>query len=872
MKSLLILLLALGCGSDETAKKKKGGKKSAEAAADIDTTPIVAPGAPATPRPITTDTRSGAVAWRLLDHLGEGRYTFPTAGAPVGVDGTFDLGREWTNEGRRRGGWNAWSVPLPFDTNMPRPNYAPMGAKLYADGKEVAFSTRIAAPTTEPVASWYVDHGRIVMMAADDPKGWAEAPKLVVEELATQLRQRQLATSGLSPADFARTVHAYERTHRPGLYLPGGSTAEFTAAIPAKGALRFGMGLLDDPLSGAVKGDGVELRITLDGVELWKKHVEAKTGHTDMKVDLPAGAARSGVLRFESTAGKDTEGDYLVVTAPYLVNTDAGAPRRILVVGVDTLRHDTLSANGYTKPTTPELDQWLAQSVQFANAWSPAPRTKPSFRTAFTGRIPSQAGGSPTIAEVLGPAGFVTGGVVANIHLVPRFGFNDGMDSWEYENGAKATVQVDRALAFLEAHKEEDTYTFVHLMDPHTFYDAPEFWRTPFEKDLSRPANLRQQFNRWQIYSLMKKRRLSDDAKTWIRAQYDAEVAYTSHELSRLLAAVEKLPGDTLTVIHSDHGEEFWDHGAFEHNHSLYDELVRVELAIRPPGGWAGAPKVSDNVGLVDIAATIFDFAGVPADRRPPTNGTSLRPFVDPARAAEAPALSTALFARPLPLGHMRYNRDRWGVVFQKYKYILHTSAGNEELYDLVADPEEKNNLARDADATSLGQMRAALEKATGWPVRKGYRVRVGPAPEPTTFTFQAPILAASVMDPELNQDIRANLEWGETPVRLPAEVGTIVLSEDRKTVTFTPGSHPLGGTIFIQCEVDPCPDGTLVMGSVKTPVEPSRSAGGTLYAIEPGWVLVPTDSPDDVDTAHGVSQTETEQLESLGYLRSGDE
>ncbi len=870
MKTLVLLLAALGCGSDDDAKKP--APKKGERAPAPDPIPVVAPDAPSTPRSMSLERASGSVVWRLLDHLGEGTYAFPSSKAPTAIDGHFKLGSDWKNEGRRKRGWTAWSVALPFQTSMPRPNYAPMGAKLIANGKQIAFVTSISAPTAEPVASWYVDSGRIIMLAADDPKSWSQPPELVVDELATQLRQRHLSQSGLSPAEFASTSHNHDRQHRPGLFLPGGATAEFTASLPAKGSLRFGLALLQDPLTGAVKGDGLDLRISLDGVEVWKGRVEAKPGHADQTVVLPEGLARTGRLRFESLAGPTDEGDHLVVTAPYVVNTAAGSPRRILVVGIDTLRWDTLSANGYEHSTSPELDQWLAQSVQFTNAWAPAPRTKPSFRTAFTGRFPTNAAGARTIAEVLAPEGFVTGGVVANVHLVPRFHFNDGMDFWEYENGAKGTVQVDRALAHLKAHQNEDTFTFVHIMDPHTFYNAPAFYKRQFDADLERPSQLRQQFNRWQIYGLMKKRRLGSEAKEWIRAQYDAEVAYTSHEVSRLLAEVEKLPGETLTILHSDHGEEMWDHGAFEHNHSLYNELVHVELAVRPPGGWAGAPKVSDNVGLVDLAATIFDFAGVPAERRPPTDGQSLRPLIDPAAAAGRAALTAQLFSRPLPLGHLRYSRDRWGVVYQKYKYILHSATGNQELYDLSADPLEENNLSSKADALSLGQMRDALSKATGWPVLPGFRIRVGPTPTVTTLTFKAPIRSASVMNPELNEEVRANLEWGETPKTLPTDIGVVVVSADRKTVTFTPGPRPLGGTLYLQCDAEPCPAGTLQMGSVTTPFQAATSAGGTLYAIQPGWILVPSDSHDDLKDQQAVTSAETDQLEALGYLHRDED
>ena len=120
-----------------------------------------------------------------------------------------------------------------------------------------------------------------------------------------------------------------------------------------------------------------------------------------------------------------------------------------------------------------------------------------------------------------------------------------------------------------------------------------------------------------------------------------------------------------------------------------------------------------------------------------------------------------------------------------------------------------------------------------------------------------------------ISPEIRANLEWGETPKTLRSDIGTVQLAADRKSFTFTPGPRPLGGTIFLQCEAEPCPAGTLTMGSVTTPVVAATSAGGTLYAIQPGWILVPSDNQDDAATAAPMSSTEAAQLESLGYLHT---
>ena len=860
MISPFAALLVLGCSGGADDAPKPGDRAA----------PITPPAAPTTPAAMGLERGTGAIVWQALDHLADGRFQFPETSSGVGLDGRFLLDHAWRDEGLRKGGRRAFSTPLPFASNMPRPNYPPMGARLRREGTEIPFATSLSGPSTSPSDIWYVDHGRVMLLTAESPETWRQPGELVVEELAAALRQRQLATSGRTPSEFARTSITDGPISRPGLYLPAPATADFTVPIPATGKLRFGLGMLEDPVTGKPVGDGMNLAVTLDGAEVWSGRVSPDSEPVAIEASLPAGSARSGVLRFVSSPGDSSEGDYLVLTDPYIVDASpARAARRVLVVGIDTLRWDALGANGYARTTSPELDQWLAQSVQFTHAYAPAPRTKPSFRSAFTGRYPNTAGESPTLAEILSPLGFSTGGIVGNVHLVPRFGFNAGMDHWEYENGAKGSEQVDRALLWARAHKDEDSFLFVHFMDPHTFYEAPESWRNRFQEGKAKPKAVPARFNRWQIYNLMKKQRLSDAGKAWIRNAYDAEVAYMAHELSRLLAGIEALPGDTLTVIHSDHGEEMWDHDQFEHNHTLYNELVHVELAVRPPRGWTGAPKVHDNVGLIDIAETVLDFVGVPAANRPPSDGMSLRPLIDPAQVTESTALKARLFARPMLLGHMRYGRDRWGVVYQKYKYILHSSSGNEELFDLETDPGERTNLAGRADAVSLNLMRNALGQATGWPVHRGFRIRIPREPEVTTLTFVAPIVAAAVMNPELNAEIRANLEWGERPKTLTEEVGTVALSSDRTVVTFTAGPKAFGGTLYIQCVEAVCPAGTLKRGEISTPVQGGRQSGGTGYAMESGWVLIPDDRSETRGAGAPTTATETDQLESLGYLHA---
>ncbi len=860
MRSRLLLFALLACSSEKPEEKLPLPDGVAQ---------FLPPEAPATPAPVRVDAPGGVVRYRMLDHLADARFTFPEGATGSTATGEFVLAGNWKDEGVRKGGWHQYSTPLPFATTMPRPNYSPMGARLYHDGAEIAFDTSISEPSTGPKMRWWVDRGRVMLLAAENPKTWPTALQMKVPELTAALAKRNFATSGLSAAEFARTAHTEGRVTRPGLLLPAPGTAQFDVPLPARARLRFGTALLADPVTNTVTGDGAALEVRVDGTSVWSGRTDGP--HQDVVVDLPEGTPRTATVEFVTSPGTTGEGDAVVFTAPYVADAGAAAPRRVVVVGVDTLRWDALSANGAARATSPELDRWLAQSAQFTRAYSPAPRTKPSFRTAFSGRYPS-AGGTTNIAEVLAGQGFATAGVVANVHLVPRFGFNRGMDHWEYDNGAKADDQVDRALAWAKAHQDEDSYLFVHIMDPHTVYEAKGAFKGHFQGEGKRPKAVPARFNRWSIYALMKKDRLTDNGKAWIRAAYDEEVAFAAHEISRLFSELESLPGQTLTVLHSDHGEEFWDHRAFEHNHSVYDELVHTVLAVRPPKGWAGAPKIDTPVGLVDIAPTVYDFVGVPADARPLTDGVSLRAFADPERSGTAATLAATLADRPHLLGHMRYGRDRWGVIYQQYKYILHTSSGVQEVYDLVADPREEHNLYDKGDAALLTTLRAALEKASGWPTRAGYRVRVPSTAAPLSVTFDAPILAAGVLDPELNVEVRANLEWGERPERLPEEVGTVVVAEDHRSLVFTPGPKTRGGALYVQCEAAPCPTGTFTAGPKSGKFEGSRNLGGSLYVVEPGTLLVPHDRSDNPEEGTAATDAERDQLEALGYLEDEHE
>jgi arylsulfatase A-like enzyme len=159
-------------------------------------------------------------------------------------------------------------------------------------------------------------------------------------------------------------------------------------------------------------------------------------------------------------------------------------------------------------------------------------------------------------------------------------------------------------------------------------------------------------------------------------------------QLGRLLDGLDALglAQDTLVVLTADHGEEFLDHGGFEHGHTLYQELLRVPLFVRLPGVVAPGSVVQEPVGLVDVAPTLCELAGLSPPRS--FGGRSLVPL---------------LRGEPLaPRAHLAHG-NFWGDPLTSWtsgdlKLILTPARGEDpervELYDLARDPGERRDLA----------------------------------------------------------------------------------------------------------------------------------------------------------------------------------
>jgi arylsulfatase A-like enzyme len=514
-----------------------------------------------------------------------------------------------------------------------------------------------------------------VGLAEGAPADWT-----VSYPMATQ-RERSLnyAFSGVeTPEAFARTNVQVGNTSMDGRLLPAPAHAAWDVAVPAAGELWFRVGLVPPETADGAPSDGATASVEVEEAGatsvVWSRSLAAGSPFEDVIVDLSAYAGRTVRLRLRTEPGETSRFDYVFFGEP-VVASHKSDPKRIVFVFADTVRRDHLGLYGYARDTSTPLDAWAANATVFDDARSTAPWTLPAARSLFTGRQPEEWEVATTLQRQLRDRGFATAAFEANVYLSSNFDMQRdfGMHECERTNG---TVEVDRALAWLDAHEGRDSFLIVHLMDAHLPYKEPAAYRyrytTPGQAG---EATLAESFERAQV---ARQRNPTPELRQYVTDRYDQNLAYAHDEVGRLL---RNLDDDDVVVYFSDHGEELWDHNGFEHGHTLYDELLRIPLVIKAPGVPPG--RVDGPVSLLDVTPTVLDLLALPHEG---LDGVSLAPSMRGEAGATA-----ALDARDLGFGRPLYGAERWGVLHAGQKYT--TTEGRESLFDLTVDPNERDDL-----------------------------------------------------------------------------------------------------------------------------------------------------------------------------------
>gem|GEM_PF-746687 len=834
-----------------------------------DTPPL--PPAPTELQPLTlAEAGDRSLPIRLSSLLKSAQFTIPESNLPAGssLPGEFALNKDWvaSGEGNKRN-IRVWKHRLPIRLKAKKHARAPEGVTVMFKGEEVNFTN---LPSKNRSTGWDIDGDHILLLSKENPSR-ADKPPVVLLNAEKALQNRvNFKNAKLSHADFV----TYELTEGPitrtGLLLPAPGRIEWTLDLPAAAQLELHTAMVPRALTEGPQSDGVEFEVLVNGEAILSTKLNTNASLKAHTIDISAFASQTVRLALVSKAGDSSDFDHLFVGEPLIWGESSATPRRVIIVGIDTLRYASVTQHGYERDTTKGLEDIAQRALIFDNAFTPAPRTRPSFRTVLTGRLPLPAIRAQGVAEVMRKVGFTTAGVTANVHLVPRFGFNRGFDYWHYENSVDADVEMRRARKWLDKNKDRDTFLFLHLMDPHNFYRAPGSYKNRYVQNS--PDSLTITMNRWKVNNLTRSGKVTPRDQSYFLDRYDGEVAYMADQLGDFLAWVYSLPGETLVVLQSDHGEEFWEHGGYEHNHTLYQEVVHGLLWMIPPNGYAG-PSNHNNVpaGLVDIVPTILDAVGVPESLRPPTDGVSLAAFLDGSRKDEADGLQSGMQSRRIPIGHLMYDKERWAVAADQHKYIIQTFSGEEELYNLATDPGEQDNIVSKQSPADMKHWHKALQEATEWPVGTGWRLHLLKATKAFEVHFSNPVQAMA-LDPESGKSRRANVEWGETSPYGPDDVAKLHFNADKTRMHVKPGKAKKGRIGII---APPDTIATLVVGDTQKQLSndgKSMALEGIAIKLVSGTLILPQDSIRNyvglAEEKGDARQEDLSALKALGYVQ----
>lgn len=496
---------------------------------------------------------------------------------------------------------------------------------------------------------------------------------------------------------------------RAGLLLPAPGKAAFDIEIPPAAELSFSPGLVAPETLDDQPSDGVEERIEVEAggsvTVVWQSTITAP-GFTDARVDLSRWAGQKVRLRFVTSPGATSRFDYAFFGDPVIASRKK-SPKRAILVFVDTLRADHLGTYGYRRDTSPSLDQLAKSAAVFEDAHTIAPWTLPSTRTVYTGVQPESWASAATLQGELRKGGFRTAMFAGNVYLSANFQMDRGWGQHHVVNWPIAGDQVDAALRWLDENEGHDSLLLVHFMDCHLPYTEPSAWRSTFAGES--PPGLPESFERGDVVASKVPPPI---LQPYIRDRYDNNVAYLHHELQRLL---DRTGSEDVVVYFADHGEEFWDHGGFEHGHATWEELMHVPLVVRAPGVPPGRAK--ERVSLLDVMPTVLDALGVPVP--PGVEGRSLLGL------GRGESSEKAFFGgRDLAFGRPLYGPARWGVYHATEKYS--TAEGEERLFDVAADPREKQDRLEGAPGDAGQKYRPMLGAALGREVHAGYRIVAG--------------------------------------------------------------------------------------------------------------------------------------------------
>ncbi len=492
------------------------------------------------------------------------------------------------------------------------------------------------------------------------------------------------------PIDFANLAsHRIECSGewRDTKLVPAGSNVANLGPVWPESALRLAFvpkGMLSDPpVARAYAGSDLISEVRPDNPLLWN----------DQYISLATYAGKPCSVVF--TAETD-----LFVAQCELTHPPATQPN-ILVFLIDALRPDHLGCYGYERDTSPCMDALACDGIRFNTAISQSSWTRPAVASLLTSTYPAEHAAKdradvmrqdlPTLEGILRDAGYETQGFMSNPSCLPTWGLGNDFTRYvdvdsDIVDPGKDAVVVDEALAALRNVAGRPWFLYVHTIGPHEPYEPP----SPYDRRFVGDPTSKEEAERTRQCDL-----------------YDGEIAFSDAQFGRLVDELQHLGlyDNTLIVVLSDHGEEFWEHGGTGHGTTLYDEQIRIPLLLKLPHSAGRGTQVDDIVEIIDIAPTVLAFA----DLTPPTTfqGISLAPLVNGEPMPARPAYASLFLER----------RSEYAGRNARWKYLHDVAGRSTRWYDLSADPLEQRPLSEpppDQAALARFASRIAVGGETG--------------------------------------------------------------------------------------------------------------------------------------------------------------
>ena len=423
----------------------------------------------------------------------------------------------------------------------------------------------------------------------------------------------------------------------------------------------------------------------------------------------------------------------------------------VLLVTIDTLRRDHVSAYGDSPVQTPNLDALAAEGVLFENAVTPFPETVPAHASLFTGLHPVRtgvlsnghqlSGRYPTLTEKLGNEGYATAAFVSSFAVHRQTGLDRGFQAYDdgFFSGVRGLNEIriahlslralmrfgdparyrhflersaedtlGRSLDWMVAHGENPFFMWVHLFEPHAPYEthgAPGAPNVDHRAILADESSVQ----------------YGEVLTTQLRTLYAEEVAHTDQVLGDFIEQVRAtVDRPMMIVVVSDHGEMLGEHEIYFNHHGIWDETIRIPMIIVPHKEGYDTKLVRSQARLMDLPNTMLSMLDL--SEMEGTESGDLSPYMRGEKQRDYASLLMGRMGRSLSAGTVlgyraaKQDADDFG---QMVKFIWDTDSDSVSLYDLATDPSEAIDI-HVSQSAAVDAMQSQIRKELGTAAPEG--------------------------------------------------------------------------------------------------------------------------------------------------------